>query len=249
MPEIAAGVSLFIQINVNHHPMPENLAFFKGGRQCVAKPAAYGARSNGRYRQGAGVRGCDRACQEATEPDRRPLQFSVSEQHQPQRRTAQRHAGYPQRPAGHPNPYQPRLDRDHADRSTANLAALRSPRRIPCRSAPGRASFSAFLSPANPSNGWLWGIGPVIQVPTISDKTLGSNVWGGGPTAVLVLPEGAVGRRHTRKQHFLIRRYLRPRRHELHQLVERQPFVNYNFGGGWYVGSGRRSSRQAGIGT
>ncbi len=54
----------------------------------------------------------------------------------------------------------------------------------------GPTSFSAFLSPANPVNGWLWGVGPVIQVPTISDKTLGSNVWGGGPTAVLVYMKG-----------------------------------------------------------
>ena len=32
----------------------------------------------------------------------------------------------------------------------------------------GPTTFSAFLSPANPVNGWLWGIGPVIQIPTIS---------------------------------------------------------------------------------
>jgi hypothetical protein len=42
----------------------------------------------------------------------------------------------------------------------------------------GPTTFSAFLSPRNPTNGWLWGVGPVIQIPTISDKSLGSNVWG-----------------------------------------------------------------------
>jgi hypothetical protein len=49
-----------------------------------------------------------------------------------------------------------------------------------------RPEFSAFLSPKNPTNGWLWAIGPVFQFPTISDKSLGSNIWGGGPTAALV---------------------------------------------------------------
>ena len=37
----------------------------------------------------------------------------------------------------------------------------------------GPTTFSAFLTPANPVNGWLWGVGPVIQIPTISDKSLG----------------------------------------------------------------------------
>ena len=90
--------------------------------------------------------------------------------------------------------------------------------------------------PRNPSNGWLWGFGPVVQVPTISNKTLGSNVWGGGPTGVLVYMKGpwvagtlvnnvwsfggTSGRGGTRYNTFLM-----------------QPFVNYNFGGGWYVGS------------
>ena len=100
----------------------------------------------------------------------------------------------------------------------------------------GPTTFSAFLTPANPVNGWLWGVGPVIQIPTISDKSLGSNVWGGGPTAVLVYMKGpwvagvlannvwsfggTSGLGGTRYNTFLT-----------------QPFVNYNFGGGWYVGS------------
>src|SRR5271157_1122204 len=46
----------------------------------------------------------------------------------------------------------------------------------------GPTTFSAFLSPSQPVNGWVWGVGPVVQVPTISSATLGSNVWGAGPT-------------------------------------------------------------------
>jgi hypothetical protein len=100
----------------------------------------------------------------------------------------------------------------------------------------GPTTFSAFLSPSKPVDGWLWGIGPVVQVPTISSSTLGSNVWGGGPTGVLVYMKGpwvagvlannvwsfggTPGLGGTRYNTFLT-----------------QPFVNYNFGEGWYVGT------------
>ncbi len=119
------------------------------------------------------------------------------------------------------------------------LPLIWQPSFAPARTVPfgtGPTTFSAFLSPKNPSNGWLWGIGPVIQIPTISDKSLGSPVWGGGPTAVLVYMKGPVvagilannvwsfggttGRGGTSYNMFLT-----------------QPFMNYNFGGGWYVGT------------
>ena len=54
----------------------------------------------------------------------------------------------------------------------------------------GPTTFSAFLSPAKSTEGWVWGLGPAVQVPPISSATLGSNVWGGGPTAVLVYRKG-----------------------------------------------------------
>lgn len=97
-------------------------------------------------------------------------------------------------------------------------------------------AFSAFLSPSKSVDGWLWGAGPVIQVPTISSAALGSNVWGAGPTAAIVYMEGpwvagalanaiwsfggTPGLGGTSYNSFLV-----------------QPFVNYNFGGGWYVTS------------
>ena len=97
-------------------------------------------------------------------------------------------------------------------------------------------TFSAFLSPRNPTDGWLWGLGPVVQVPTASSPLLGSSVWGGGPTGVLVYMKGTwvagvlvnnvwsfggtSGRFGNSYNNFLT-----------------QPFVNYNFGEGWYVTS------------
>lgn len=96
--------------------------------------------------------------------------------------------------------------------------------------------FSAFLTPSHPTNGWLWGLGPVVQVPTITSPYLGSSVWGGGPTGVLVYMKGpwvagalvnniwsfggTSGRFGNGYSNFLT-----------------QLFVNYNFSGGWYLTS------------
>ena len=117
------------------------------------------------------------------------------------------------------------------------LPIIWQPSLQPARTVPfgiGATTFSAFLSPSRPVNGWLWGAGPVVQLPTISSATLGSNVWGGGLTGVLVYMSGpwvtgvlvnnvwsfggTAGSGGTRYNTFLI-----------------QPFVNFNFGGGWYV--------------
>jgi len=50
----------------------------------------------------------------------------------------------------------------------------------------GPTVFSAFLSPADPKGGLIWGAGPVIQIPTTSDSKLGSYRWGLGPTFVIL---------------------------------------------------------------
>ncbi|MFZ1294669.1 MAG: transporter [Pseudomonadales bacterium] len=46
---------------------------------------------------------------------------------------------------------------------------------------------SLFFSPKAPTaDGWIWGVGPVFLLRTASDKYLGSEKWGAGPTAVLL---------------------------------------------------------------
>ncbi len=107
---------------------------------------------------------------------------------------------------------------------------------VPFGTAP--ITFSAFLSPAKPTNGWLWGFGPVTQIPVASSASLGSNVWGLGPTGVLVYMKGpwvtgvlvnnvwslggesGPGTSQNKYNNFLM-----------------QPFVNFNMKGGWYVGT------------
>jgi hypothetical protein len=49
----------------------------------------------------------------------------------------------------------------------------------------GDTVFTAFLSPANPG-GWIWGAGPVVQIPTNSDKYLGNDNWGAGISGVVL---------------------------------------------------------------
>lgn len=50
---------------------------------------------------------------------------------------------------------------------------------------------SFFFSPKAPtSGGWIWGIGPVLLLPTATDELLGSEKWGIGPTAVVLRQSG-----------------------------------------------------------
>jgi hypothetical protein len=46
---------------------------------------------------------------------------------------------------------------------------------------------SLFLSPKEPTNnGWIWGAGPVLLLPTSTDDALGTGKVGAGPTAVML---------------------------------------------------------------
>jgi len=50
---------------------------------------------------------------------------------------------------------------------------------------------SLFFSPKLPSDtGWIWGVGPVLLLPTGSDKFLTTDKWGMGPTAVALKQQG-----------------------------------------------------------
>ena len=99
----------------------------------------------------------------------------------------------------------------------------------------GDVQFSAFLSPAD-AQGTIWGVGPIVQLPTNSVDRLGNDRWGAGPSAVILrLEKGnpwvygflannvwSVGSSSSDPSYnnFLL-----------------QPFLNYNFGGGLYLTS------------
>jgi len=98
----------------------------------------------------------------------------------------------------------------------------------------GPIQISAFLSPAEPSGGTIWGIGAVTQAPTATNDVLGSSKWGLGPTFVILkLEKGnpwvygvlvnniwSVGYGGGSYNNFLM-----------------QPFLNYNFDSGLYLTS------------
>jgi hypothetical protein len=98
----------------------------------------------------------------------------------------------------------------------------------------GDVQFSAFLSPANPSE-WIWGVGTITQLPTHSNSLLGNKNAGLGPTFVLMHIEHdnpwvlgvlvnnvwSVGSSSSPSYS--------------NGLIE--PIVNYNFKGGLYIAS------------
>jgi hypothetical protein len=99
----------------------------------------------------------------------------------------------------------------------------------------GDTTFTAFLSPAKPGK-WIWGAGPVVQLPTNSNSELGNDNWGLGPSAVVLhLDKGSpwvygvlvnnVWSVSGNKQGGSYNKGLI------------QPFVNYNFPGGFYLTS------------
>jgi len=97
----------------------------------------------------------------------------------------------------------------------------------------GDTVFTAFLSPANPGE-WIWGAGPVVQLPTNSTAELGNKNWGLGPSVVVL---------HIEKGSPWVYGVLVNNIWSLtsdkqggaynNGLV--QPFVNYNFEGGSYL--------------
>jgi len=55
----------------------------------------------------------------------------------------------------------------------------------------GDVTSSFFFSPKSPTaDGWIWGAGPVLLLPTASKDVLGTGKWGTGPTGVALKQSG-----------------------------------------------------------
>ena len=97
----------------------------------------------------------------------------------------------------------------------------------------GDINTTLFLSPANAGK-VVWGVGPILSLPTATDKTLGTDKWSAGPSAVLLaMPSNwVIG--------FLVNNLWSfagdNDRQDVNQFLF-QYFVNYNFQGGWYLTS------------
>ena len=96
----------------------------------------------------------------------------------------------------------------------------------------GPSEVTAFLAPRNDTNGWLWGVGPVVQAPTISSARLGSSVWGGGPSAVIVYTGGKIVAGALANTIWSFGGTSGPFGNSYNTSLF-EPFFNYNFGDGW----------------
>lgn len=93
--------------------------------------------------------------------------------------------------------------------------------------------FTAWFSPAD-SEGLVWGLGPVLLLPTATDDLLGADQWGGGASAVALIMSGpwvAGGLINN------IWGFGGSDDEEVNQFLL-QPFVNYNLDDGWYIVTG-----------
>lgn len=106
-------------------------------------------------------------------------------------------------------------------------------RRVDAIGGLGDVQVTPFLSPSQPSP-WVWGIGPIIQLPTHTDPTLGSNNLGLGPSIALL--------RWTKNDPFLFGAIAYtawsvntdPRERQ-YQIGSVQPLATYIFDDGLYV--------------
>ena len=95
----------------------------------------------------------------------------------------------------------------------------------------GDASLALYLSPSHP-DGIIYGIGPAFTFSTASSRQLGQGKYDAGLSAVALTIRGPwlVGALVTD-----VASFAGPSdRRNAHQMLV-QPFVNYNFAGGWYL--------------
>jgi hypothetical protein len=88
-----------------------------------------------------------------------------------------------------------------------------------------------FLTPANATT-WIWGVGPIFQLPTASSSELGTGRWSAGPTAALIYSEGPWFNGVLAYQ---LMSFAGNRERGSVNQTFLEPDVSYNFESGWYV--------------
>jgi len=93
----------------------------------------------------------------------------------------------------------------------------------------GDTTFTAFFSPKESEI--TWGVGPVLVMPTASNDSLGSDKWSAGLSAVVLAMPGrwVVGGVVSNVWSFA------GSGNGKINFFTLQPFINYNFDGGWYA--------------
>ena len=96
----------------------------------------------------------------------------------------------------------------------------------------GDINPSFFLSPAG-SKEFIWGFGPTFTFPTATSRELGAGKWSLGPTAVALTMQGPWVVGALINNQWSVAGWGDK---NVNQMLL-QPFVNYNFGKGWYLTS------------
>src|SRR5262245_38466396 len=94
----------------------------------------------------------------------------------------------------------------------------------------GDINPTLFLSPVG-SKEFIWGAGPTFTFPTATRRELGSGKWSAGPAAVALTMQGPWVAGILVNNQWSFAGW---GDHDVNELLM-QPFVNYNFGEGWYA--------------
>jgi hypothetical protein len=95
----------------------------------------------------------------------------------------------------------------------------------------GNIQYMAYFSPAKPGK-VIWGLGPVLELPTNTDSALGTDTWSAGPAAVVLTMPGnwVVG---VLAQN--IWDFAGDSDEPDINKSTLQPIINYNLNAGWYL--------------
>ena len=94
----------------------------------------------------------------------------------------------------------------------------------------GDTTFTGWFSPSAASK-WIWGVGPVLVLPTSSDDELGTGEWSAGASVVFLTMPGkwVLGS--------LFSNVWNISGSEDVNFFTWQPIINYNLSNGWYLAS------------
>jgi len=98
----------------------------------------------------------------------------------------------------------------------------------------GDITYQGFFTRKKSDSDWIIGFGPQIQLPTHSNDRLGNDRWAAGPAFVALSMPGKWVLGGLASQ---VWDFTNSREDDDISLLTLQPFVNYNFGKGWYLTS------------
>lgn len=96
----------------------------------------------------------------------------------------------------------------------------------------GNIEQSFFFSPVKPVGGWIVGAGPILYLPTATDKLLGTAQTGAGPTAIALRIDGPWTYGMLANQVWGFMGPIPQRGYQVNQLYM-QPFIAYNTKNAW----------------